>query len=972
VIVCHKTDLISLSVIFVASLFILHVILGFPHYQTPDENYYITGARLLLDRGEAFPISTTFWKEILTMLFDSRIQWVSIIASFIASGDISPAYSNCVSLFFLLGIGVSSLLLVPGKYRNSTLTVAIPVLILLNPVLLMLSSFALNDLAVAFYNVASLIFFINSFKDVSGTIDLNFKNLFLAIALQFIVVLIKFTVIFFIPYFVVLTINILKFKLYRSRVGKAVTIFVILPVLIYEFILDIPRNLALYVFNTRALEFLSKYLFVSPVESLMLMFVPTPYSSGTVFNYTVLDYLWRFYTVFSPENLSILVASIAIFLPFLLKRTLDDVKFKNMVSVTLLAMLIQFLQAISSGGRGDIPRYYASIIAPLTVACLVLYFDWIDGKRYMMSLPLVGMLFLAWSNNVLTERYGGVAVSWGAGLNRTFNVLMPQIVLYAILTLVLLSLSKNKIVLVARSLRNKTRLFKVTVDKLILIVLLFSLILSNLYFNAFAYMNSPYFNDYGLQTLTNGVDRGIIFSNSYAIGTYASDNLFRSGFVSSMPPSDEFDDLIKTMPNGTKLIISENALIAGLSESFVGSYPRDMAGKELMAPEKATLWPKEVSNAVSRILHANFLNGNRSVVIDGIEVECKFNYISWVNYSNRKVPYFNGSGSFIEIPYNPSLNLTPPYTIETWVIYERVPEKDAIIVDLSTELGGYLLFIRNSKVWFANGFGNNAYTSKLTVNENVWTHIVVSYNGTHSVFYVNGEKEVVRGPEFKPLNEELPLWVSRYHWAFGREVYYKGVIGIVNMYASLVSDEEVTSNYYEAFEPPYFKLSKKVSSPNGDIFIYELFSPTPPNANSNKNIIVSDLSWSIVNQESPIPDLVLSLNVSSQKPCNITVVVSNDAFSRIQSFKVSAGTNIINLKFESFIYTGHILSPYGAIIARRSNILVIDDQSNFVLNGVTSIFQFSHTQLLGYGLLSVAIALLLLFLATYGKRVESW
>jgi len=970
-IIYDEADLISLSVTFIACLLILHVIIGLPHYPTPDENYYITNARLLLNYGQAFPISSSFWKESLTMLFSSRIQWISIVASFIVSAGISPAYSNCVSLIFLLGICTSSLLLIPKRYKNHPLKVAIPMLMLLNPVLLMLSGFALNDLAVAFYNVASLIFFINSFKDISGKIELDFKNLLISILLQFVVVLIKFNLIFIIPYFLVLTINIFRFKLYRSKPGKAITIFIILPMLMYELILDIPRNLALYGLKTRALEFLSNFLPVSPVESLILMFVSVPYSPRTVFDYTALDYLWRFYTVFSPENLSIFVASVAIFLPFLMKRTSGDVKFKNMIVVTLLAMLIQYLFAVSTGNWGDIPRYYASVIPPLTVTCTILYLDWIGSKSHMMLLPLVGMLFLIWSNNVLTNQYGGVVISWGLSLNKTFNILMFQTAAYAILTLALFSSKKSEVILVFKSLRNKKKSLKLRADNIILIALLLPVVLSNIYFSSFAYANSPSFRDYGLGSIINDKDKGIVFSNNYAIGTYASNDLFHNGFVSSMPPNEEFDSLIRSMPNGTKLIIFTNTHVTGLSESFVGSYPRAMAGRELIVPSNATVRPTK-GNVTGSIFHANFLNGNRNVKIDNIEVESKFNNISLIEYSNDIVPYFSGSKSFIEIPYSSTLNFTPPYTIETWVIYERVPEKDAIIVDLSTKLGGYLLFIRNDKVWFSNGFGNNAYTKKLSVNEDVWTHIVVSYNGTHSVFYVNGEREIVEGPEFKPLDEEVPIWIGRYHWAYGGEVYYKGVIGIINIYDLLLRSEEVTSNYYDLFKPPFLKMREKVSLPSGDAFIYELFSPRLLNTNSDRDIIVNDLSWSIANRESPIPDIVLSLNMSSQKHCNITVILSNDAISRIQRYEVCPGTNIIDLKFKSFIYKDYSLSPYGLIIARSSNILVIDDQCNIILKDVTSIFQFSPLQLVGYSLLGVAIALLILFLATSVKGVDSW
>jgi len=970
VIFYNEVYLISLSIIFIAFFIVLYIIAGIPHYPTPDENYYITNARSLLNYGKAFPASASFWKESLTMLFSSRIQWYGIIASFIASASILPANSNCVSLIFLLGICTASLLLVPERYRNHPLVAILPILVLLNPIFLILSGFALNDLAVAFYNVASLVFFINSYRNIAGKIEFDLRNFVAALLLQFFVFLIKPNLIFLIPYFLVLTINIFRFKLYKSKPGKAVTIFVILPILLYELILDIPRNLALYVLKNRGLELvLSKFLPVSLVEPIILMFFSVSYSPRTIFDYTALDYLWRFYIVFSPENLSIFVASIAIFLPFIMKRASGDVKFKNMVAVTLLAIIIQFTYALSSGGWGDIPRYYASVIAPLTIACMVFYFDWIDSKSNMMMLPLIGMLFLLWSNHVLTNQYGGVAVSWGVGIHETFNVMMLQTVFYAILTFVLLFL-RNKITLVVKSPRNKMKPLRLKATRLILAILLLSTTVGNVYFSTFAYANSPSFKDYGFDTISNKVDKGIIFSNSYAVGTYASIDLFREGFISSMPPAEELDSLIRGMPNGTKLVIFKNTRATGLSESFVGSYPRVIGGRELITPSNATVWPTKSSN-VGDILEAYFLSGCSNVTVSNIKVEPRFYNITWIEHLKGTVPYFGGSGSFIEIPYFSMLNLTPPYTIETWVIYEKIPDKDAVILDLSTKFGGYLLFIRNGKVWFANGFGNNAYTSKLTVNQGVWSHIVVAYNGTHSVFYVNGEREVVEGPKFKPLNETLPMWIGRYHWAFGSEVYYKGVIGVVNIYKRLLSNEEIISAYHCAFEPPYFRLYEKMPSPNGDILIYELFSKKPSDTNACGNIRLDCFSWSIANREYEIPDIIVRLDISAQKHCNITVVVSNDAFSRIQRYEVHPGANSIELRFKSFIYKDHSLYPYGVFVARSSTILVVDEHSNILFKDVISIFQFSLLQLVGYALLGIIVIILFLFFSTSIEDTES-
>jgi hypothetical protein len=969
VIVYNKTELVSLSVIFIASLVMLYIIISLPHVPTPDEDYYITNARLLLNYGQAFPISSTaYWTENLVALFTSRTQWVSIIASFFYSANVSPLYSDCVSLIFLSGMCVASLLLIPERHRDYALIVTIPILVFSNIVLTMLSGFALNDLAVAFYDVASLLFFINSFKENSGKIELSARNLFMAIMLQSFVLLIKFDIIFTIPFVLVLVVYIFRFRLYRSAIGKIITVLAMLPVL-YEFAIDIPRNVALYVFKTRALEFLAGFLPVSPVESLILLFISTPYSQITVFSYAPLDYLWRFYVVFSPENLTILIASMAIFLPFLLRKAPYAFKFKNMVLITLLAMLLQFVQAIQSGDWFDVPRYYASVIAPLTVACIILYFDWIRSKLYMMLVPLAGMLFLAWSNIVLTGQYGGVPISWNAGLTVTLSVLVLQIVAYTTLTLALFFLMTNKAVRIFKPLGTITRSLKLQARKVAFLILILIAVAGNLYFGSIAYANSPSVRDYGLSALTTVANQGIVFSNSYALGTYSSNSLFRGGFISSMPSAEEFNSLIESMPNGTGLVLFNNSTVTSLSESFVGSYPRLMAGEAVIPPSNSIVWPADTVYS-GNIFHAFFLNGTSNVKVGDSEVEPTFTNISWEQYSNGTVPYFSGSGGFIEIPYSPILNMTPPYTIETWVNYEPISGQDAVILDASTELGGYMLIIRDGKLVFSNGFNNSAVATALTVEPDVWTYIVVSYNGTQSIFYVNGESETVTGPQYKPMDVAVPIWLGRYHWAFASEVYFKGVIGVVNIYNRLLSSEEVSSNYASAFQPPYFELSEEISSSNGDAFVYELLSPEPLNFSSDEDITVNRFSWSVENASSPIPDIVLSLNISSKKYCNATIVMSNDAFSRILSCEIHPGSNNISFSFESFIYENNSLTPYGSLIARSSNTLVIEDQSNVLFKGEISIFQFSSLELVCYGLLVFAIMLILLLLATRGKGAE--
>jgi hypothetical protein len=111
-------------------------------------------------------------------------------------------------------------------------------------------------------------------------------------------------------------------------------------------------------------------------------------------------------------------------------------------------------------------------------------------------------------------------------------------------------------------------------------------ICGNSYLLSEAYVASPTFRDYGINTVARTTD-GIVFSNNYAIGTYFSRNLLQAVFVSSMPAVDEFDNLISEMPNGTKMVLFNSDHLTFVSESSVGNYPLKMAGQQIILPSNA-------------------------------------------------------------------------------------------------------------------------------------------------------------------------------------------------------------------------------------------------------------------------------------------------------------------------------------------------------------------------------------------------
>lgn len=956
-----RMDALLLAVLLLSSLLAFFWISSISHYVTPDENVYITSARLIVTQGKFVPSQFNFWEGSSAVLLSSRLLWSGILAALLATSNGSSAQLSSINWLFLLGIAVSSWVLLPRRFKQQKAFVVLPIVVLFSPILLTNSGSSLNDVAVAFYNVVALVFFLRSFETSASGVQLRLGNLGLTLVLLALSSLIKFNFIFLIPIFVVLLANVFKYRMYRSRKGKLVTIGFVLPVVIYELAIDVPRNLALYLFHSRALEFLTSYLPVSPVETLILAFVQTPYNlHPAALSYSALDYLIRAYTVISPENLSILVAATTLLLPFLLGRSLTR-QMRNMAAVALLAMLLEFVYAVSTNDMYDIPRYYAAVVAPLTVVSLVIYADWCKERPRLLSSMMVAMLVLLGFNALLAPHFGGVVLPFLSGGIETIDVLLLEAVFYSLIVF-LLMLPKSRTVNLRIGMSGSKTIAVEGVALIILVGFLLAL-LSNVYFSSVTFSTSPYFENYG--TASFATEGGsFVFSNSYAGGTYVSGNLIQNTFYSSMPAEAELGNIVAGMPAGTKLLIFPNSFVSGLSEPYVGNYPLQIAGTPIIGAHGASPPAPSVNDSGS-LFHADTMIGNSAVTIEGRSVNATYHDLPSANESIGTYMYFNGKTSFIDVPYSPVLNLSDSFTIEAWVKYQAVPnanitEQDAPIVDMSTEDGGFLLLVRDSHLWLVQGFQNDAYTSRLTVPNDTWAQIAVSYNGTSTAFNVNGDVEVVNGPKFQPLQQQVTLWIGRSHLDYGGVPHFKGNIAILDIYNRTIGQDQIDSDYASATNPPYFKLQTTAFSSNSSVLEYSLVSPII--AKNSSDVKFDGLTWSIANQASANPEMLLTVKLTSPSSRNATLVLSNDAFSTVRKFTIASGNTEETFEFPSFLITSQGQGDYGLLFARGSNILIVDDSGGIVLKTFTGLFQYSLPIMLTYSGLCLALILLVVVL----------
>jgi len=592
-----------------------------PRYFTPDETDYILNGRAVLN-GEVLTMGARISGSELTTLLSGRPFWTFLTSSFLAATGLPPESAYLIGPFFSTMTALAMILLVPKNLKEKGMFRPVILLLLLtNPLLVMFSGIGgLNDIAVAFYVTTAIVFFAKSFMKKGDKVSLEITSLLKALVLLGIAALIKpyLPIIVFFGMWIWLAYVILRYKLYRlSMAYKLIAVFSIVIPLLYEVLIDIPYVVAVWLLKNQAIiDFHQRITFISPADLLLSLFIKYPNRTNavTLFTQDPLNYFETLYSMLTPEVIGITMSALALVLPIAMfsKPFKQNVQLRATLFITQISMILSYIWMVGTGVTPwDVPRYFLSLLPSLMLITTIWLYDLFSNlsKRalFLLHIPMVVLLGI---NYVLLMTRGGVMLGWGSPrFTWTYIPLTVMILSYAILVIILKTRGLNPIVKLCR--RNAiVKGFSGNTRMKAFYILTMIILFSNLCFSYSLISYSIGFTDHRLKYMATVVneyaENKVIVASNYAyLRLYLGDETLFKGLVVPLPISEsEFFDLLKIVPNGTLLLITNDMFISyGPGNEYI-KFP----ATDIITPQNSSMNNSSPAYAL-RIYHENLPYG---------------------------------------------------------------------------------------------------------------------------------------------------------------------------------------------------------------------------------------------------------------------------------------------------------------------------------------------------------------------------
>lgn len=891
-----RFDMTMATITFLSYATLLLYFSRLPRLFTPDETSYVFSARMTNLSGIVPSMGVSPIKSEIIALLAGRYFWIYLLTAFIGSTGLPAHQASLMGVSFLTATSLASSEILPVK--NKWLSVAVFVLVTLNPLLFSFSAFALNDLAVSFYAVFAALCFVRSFSKINDKISISSANLVSSFLSAIVLSLIKPHLLILAAMWLILTFTMFRYRLYKlSRKYKVLFGVVFVSVLLYELSLDAPYVISMWILKNKELgSFFDRFLFISPLEWFVETFASPwwhPNLPGRITpDFT--DYVEHHYRLLMPESSSLLVSGVIVALPFMMlwKDVRKDFQMNILASLTTVSFYLFYFLTINYGNLDDISRFSLWMI-PLWIplALMILHHTIADkssGKSLLMD---CAMLLILLSNIYISRNRTGVYVGY-CPLSRmwTIGAIMVQFILSRIV--LILSVQGRDLLRGDLSVKLSNAIFRIDMRKALFCSLIVLMASNSIYFASRFVHETWTYVDHGLAKMSDTLDdfadsKNLIFANNYIyMRAYVSDEQFENGLL--LPPPDTQDgflDLVRRAPQGTILLISNDGAITWYE--YANAYIKDYISADIISPKSQSSGLSRL-NLPDTVLQMTFDDANGSAIPDQ-------SYLGnhGINEGAQLVEAYYGKAlrlegeEYVSIPNDDSLNVRHAITISFLALIEHTePSKGYMILSKGYGLskGSFDVFVWDQHVCFELG-GVGELWFPAEPYSGTWHNFVFTYDGQKMGALVDGSLVAS-----KPA--EGPIRVSSYDLEIGRDserkiCYFVGMLDELQISDKPLDITEfvksLSGNYalricrlpVSYWETSYYRTGKSVR----DVDLQEV------------SVKGSDIT---IDEKQTIK---ISLEIDSTSMTDVCVIVSTDRFAEVHIARLGIGTNTVRLDY---------------------------------------------------------------------------
>jgi len=952
-------DVLLIAIAFLSYIALLLYFSRLPRLFTPDETSYIFSARMGILNGAVPPMGVMPHRSEVTALFQGRVFWIYLLASFIGSTGLPANQAGLLGVGFLIMTALASSLMVKNKW----LSMAVFAIVAINPLLFSFSALTLNDLAISFYAVFAVLFFVKSFSKIDDNISISITNLLYSFIGVIVLTLIKPNLLVFAAMWMILVYIMLRYKLYKqNRKYKVLLMAVLLPVLIYELGVDIPYVMSVWILRSRELaDLFGKFLFISPAEKFAGWFLAPWWNptAPTLFTRSFVDYLDYFYRLLTPESSSLLISAFILALPILIlsRDTRKELDKTVLASLVLLSLCLFYFDTLSSVNLGDVSRYALCMVPLCIPLALMTLQDIKDSSSFRKLLPVfITALILLWTNIWLSKEKGGVYVGYGLPSRLwTADAIMIQLIsLTVILSLPFLREDLPKVRL---SISRKLSAIKtVNLKNVVFCFVVILILLNGVYFSAQFMEKSRLYEDHGFNTTNDALndlanDGSLVFANNYIyMRPYINDKLFKEGLLLPSPDTkEEFFRLLEVAPNNTLFLISDDSDTTWYE--YGNKYIKSYAHSDIITPEKPNASKLPKLNLTEPILVMTFDEANDTTVIDHSDFGNNGvnNGAKPVEGRYGKAISFNGK-EYVSIPNSDVLNVRNSITISFLAMIERAEALKGYMIlskGYAPYNGSYDVFVWDGSIYLSLGEGRFISVPATPFLE-TWHHYVFAYNGESLSSYVDGvliASKTAKGP----------IKTSAYNLEIGRDserkgYYFTGILDELQISDKPLNVTKLVESYFDDYAVRFCE----VPIPKGKTSLFKL-----KKSNSDRtqgNISVKDSKIAIDGNLT----ITINLEIESNTPKDVAILVATDRFTKVYTVHLDVGNN--NVRFECPYIRDPLWYEGGGhywLHFSKPRIILIDE-NRILYNEFTPILNLKFTNVLLFTLTSVIVAFIIL------------